>query len=85
MSIAFNVNDNLSLSYTTTEDTYNAQSNVKGGTEIADVTQETDAIQLAYSMGGMSIKAYSMDTSNPGYDDNAADKTATEIALGLAF
>ena len=85
MSIAFNVNDNLSLSYTTTEDTYNAQSNVKGGTEIADVTQETDAIQLAYSMGGMSIKAYSMDTSNPGYDDDAADKTATEIALGLAF
>ena len=52
---------------------------------MADVTQETDAIQLAYSMGGMSIKAYQMDTSNPGYDDDAADKTATEIALGLAF
>ena len=29
MSIAFNVNDNLSLSYTTTEDTYNAQSDLK--------------------------------------------------------
>jgi hypothetical protein len=84
MSIAFNVNDNLSLSYTETEDTYNAQSD-SGGTAVADVTQETDAIQLAYSMGGMSIKAYQMDTSNPGYDDDAADKTATEIALGLAF
>ena len=84
ISVAFNVNDNLSLSYTSTEDTYNAQSD-SGGTAVADVTQETDAIQLAYSMGGMSIKAYQMDTSNPGYADDAADKTATEIALGLAF
>ena len=50
-SIAFNVNDNLSISYTETEDTYDAQSNVKGGTEIDDVTQETEALQVAYSMG----------------------------------
>ena len=84
-SIAFNVNDNLSISYTETEDTYDAQSNVKGGTEIADVTQETEALQLAYSMGGMSIKAYNMETTNPGYDSNAAKKNITEIALGLSF
>ena len=84
-SIAFNVNDNLSISYTETEDTYDAQSNVKGGTEIADVTQETEALQVAYSMGGMSIKAYNMETTNPGYDSNAAKKNITEIALGLSF
>jgi outer membrane protein OmpU len=84
-SIAFNVNDNLSISYTETEDTYDAQSNVKGGTEIADVTQETEALQVAYSMGGMSIKAYNMETTNPGYDSNAAKKNVTEIALGLSF
>ena len=40
-SIAFNVNDNLSVSYGKATDTYDAQSNVKGGTEIADVEVDT--------------------------------------------
>ena len=83
MSIAFNVNDNLSVSYTETDDTYDAQSDK--ATNIADVTQETEALQVAYSMGGMSIKAYNMETSQPGYDSDAASVSATEIALGLAF
>ena len=83
MSIAFNVNDNLSVSWTETEDTYDAQSDK--ATNIADVTQSTEALQLAYSMGGMSIKAYNMETKNPGYDNDAATVSATEIALGLAF
>ena len=83
MSIAFNVNDNLSVSWTETEDTYDAQSDK--ATNIADVTQTTEALQVAYSMGGMSIKAYNMETKNPGYDNDAATVSATEIALGLAF
>jgi outer membrane protein OmpU len=82
-SIAFNVNENLSVSYTESEETYDAQDNA--ATAIADVTMKTDGIQVAYSMGAMSIKAYRIDVENPGYDDDAADKTATEIALGLAF
>jgi len=85
IGIAFNVNDNLSLSYTESTETYDAQSNVKGGTEIADVDQEIDAIQVAYSMGGMSIKAYQMDVTNPAFDEDADDSKVTEIALGLAF
>ena len=85
MSIAFNVNDNLSISYTETDDTYDAQSNVKGGTEIADVTQNTEALQVAYSMGAMSVKAYNMETTNPGYDSDAVKKSISEVALGLAF
>jgi len=83
MSIAFNVNENLSLSYTEAEETYNAQDDA--ATAVADVTQKTDAIQVAYSMGAMSIKAYRMDVKNPGWDDDAADRKGTEIALGLAF
>ena len=83
VSIAFNVNDDLSISYTETEDTYDAQDDAS--TAVADVTQETEALQIAYSMGGMSIKAYNMETTNPGYDDDAATKSVTEIALGLAF
>jgi len=85
MSVAFNINDNVSISWTDTSDTYNAQSNVKGGTETADVEKSTDAIQIAYSMGGMSIKAYRMEEKNPNYDSNASTLGKSEISLGLAF
>jgi outer membrane protein OmpU len=84
-SVAFNVNEDLSISYTDASDTYDDQSNVKGGTEIVDVSKDTTAIQIAYSMGAMSVKAYQMETKNPGYDNDAADLSVTEIALGLAF
>ena len=85
-SIAFNVNENLSVSYTESEETYDAQGGAAtGATAVADVTQKTDGIQIAYSMGAMSIKAYRLDVENPGYDEDAADRTSTEIALGLAF
>jgi len=83
MSVAFNVNENLSLSYTSTEDTYDDQDNA--ATAIADVTQDSTAIQIAYSMGAMSLKAYQMETKNPGYDSDEATENVTEIALGLAF
>ena len=85
MSIAYNVNENLSLSYTSTDDTYDAQANQAGADGVADVTQTTDAIQIAYSMGAMSVKAYQMETKNPGYDSDASKLNVTEIALGLAF
>ena len=84
IGIAFNVNDNFSISYTESEETYNAQSD-SGGTAVADVDQKIDAIQFAYSMGGMSIKAYQMDVTNPAFDEDADDSKVTEIALGLAF
>jgi len=83
VSIAFNVNENLSVSYTESEETYDAQDNA--ATAVADVTQKVEGIQVAYSMGAMSIKAYKLDVENPAFDEDAADKTANEIALGLAF
>ena len=83
ISIAFNVNENLSVSYTESEETYDAQDNA--ATAVADVTQKVEGIQVAYSMGAMSIKAYKLDVENPAFDEDAADKTANEIALGLAF
>ena len=86
MSIAFNVNDNMSISYTTSDETYDTQDNAKTAvTTDDDVTESTDAIQIAYSMGGMSIKAYNMEVTNPEQDDDAADQSVTEIALGFAF
>ena len=83
IGIAFNVNDNFSISYTESEETYDAQDDA--ATAVADVDQEIDAIQVAYSMGGMSIKAYQMDVTNPAFDEDADDSKVTEIALGLAF
>ncbi|WP_075483864.1 hypothetical protein [Candidatus Pelagibacter communis] len=86
MSVAFNVNDNLSISYSQSEETYDTQDDVATAvTTDDDVTETIDALQIAYSMGGMSIKAYNMEVSNPSQDDNAADQSVTEIALGLAF
>ena len=86
MSIAFNVNDNMSISYTTSDETYDTQDNAKTAvTTDDDVTESIDAIQIAYSMGGMSIKAYNMEVTNPDQDDDAADQSVTEIALGFAF
>ena len=84
-SISFNVNDDLSVSYTSHDSTYDDQSNVSSGTEIADVTQSQDAIQVAYSMGGLSISAYQMSTTNPAHDSNAGEINVTEIAVGMAF
>jgi len=83
MSISFNVNDNLSISYTDADDEYNAQDNAT--TAVAAVSQDSEAIQVSYSMGGLSISAFQMERSNPGYDGDAAKHSASEINLGLAF
>jgi outer membrane protein OmpU len=85
MSIAFNVNDNLSISYSEVEDTYDAQDMAGGSSSVDDVTMKTESLQVAYSMGSMSVKAYSTETSNPNYDADADNLNVNEIALGLAF
>jgi len=84
-SIAFNVNDNMSVSYGKATDTYDAQSNVKGGTEVLDVEMELKSIQASYTMGSMSINAQRTETSNVGYSTVGGSVTKTEVALGLAF
>ena len=83
MSIAFNVNENLSISYGELTETYNAQSHQT--TAIANVDMESDSIQFAYTMGSMSIKGYQTETDNPGWDSDAKSNTETEIAVNFAF
>ena len=85
MSIAFNVNDNVSISYSEVEDTYDAQDMAGGSSSVDDVTMKTESLQVAYSMGSMSVKAYSTETSNPNFDSDADKLNVNEIALGLAF
>mgnify|MGYP001173566124 CR=1 FL=1 len=85
MSIAFNVNDNLSISYGETTETYDSQDHNSSGTATEDVDQDIESLQVAYSMGSMSIKAYTTETTNPNYDADANKQVSNEIALGLAF
>ena len=89
VAIAFNVNENLSVSYAKTEDTYDAQQSAHtvnaGTTAILDVTADFTSIQAAYSMGAMSIKAYRTETDNAAYATNGGSLTVNEIALGLSF
>ena len=85
MSVAFNVNENLSLSWSELEEVYDDQSNDADGTEQANVTMESTSIQFAYTMGSMSIKGYQTDTDNPGWDSDAQSHEVTEIAVNFAF
>ena len=86
MSIAFNVNDNLSVSYAKSDDVYDAQaSSTTESTVINDVTRSIKSIQAAYSMGAMSIKAYRTTTDTVDFDINGGSLTVNEIAVGLAF
>ena len=83
MSIAFNVNENFSVSWGELEETYDAQDNAS--TAVADVAMESTSIQFAYTMGSMSIKGYQTDTDNPGWDSNAKSDEVTELAVNFAF
>ena len=88
MSVAFNVNDDLSVSYTRSVDTYSGATNVvltSGVGTSAEIDMTVNAFQAAYSMGAMSVKAYNMQVRNPGYNENGADRSITEVAIGLAF
>ena len=86
MSIAANVNDNLSISWGELKETYDAQaSSASGATGQADVEMKSTSIQFAYSMGSMSVKGYMTDTDNPGWDSDAKSDEVMELALGFSF
>ena len=79
MSIAFNVNDDLSLSYGELEDTREAH----GATTA--VATEMKSVQVAYSMGSMAVKAKRVETDNP-YQDTVLNATEhTELSVSFTF
>ena len=87
-SIAFNVNDDLSISYSEMTTTYDSRNHVSTAGSVAqtpDVDEKHESLQAAYSMGAMSIKAYTTEITNPNFDEDAATITKNEIALGLSF
>jgi len=75
--VAFNVNDNLSISY----GEYESEENLgaSGGQ-----TLDIDSIQLTYNMGGATLKIAETEAEDAQYAADR-DNKATTIALGLAF
>ena len=79
--ISFNVNDNLSVSYSE----YKSTKNMIGDTT-ADIDFETSAVDIAYSMGPLSIKIGDKSHDNFGYSTAVtSQKEHTEINISLAF
>ena len=85
-SIAFNVNDDLSISYSEMDATYDSRGHLADGVkQELDVDEKHESLQLAYSMGAMSVKAYTTEITNPNFDEDAETLNVNEIALGLSF
>ena len=78
VSIAFNVNENLAISYS------DGSIDHFGTGATADVEEDFSALNISYTMGGMTIAAQMAEADNAGGTANA-DEEATEIVLSLAF
>jgi len=81
--ISFNINDNLSISYGEMESTKHITNNTGNNKFITTA----ESIQVAYSMGGVSIKIAETDVDDATYANGGtgSDFEATTVALTLAF
>jgi len=80
--ISFNVNDNLSLSY----GEFESQRNLVSSVANKSVIGKTESFQVAYTMGGLSLKLAESSVTNASYATAAAnDHDGRTIALSLAF
>lgn len=78
MSVGFNVNENLSVSYE------REKSNREQIANAAEYNIKADAIQAAYTMGGMTLALSHGKVKNADYE-NARDFDQTLVAVTLAF
>jgi hypothetical protein len=77
VGIAYAVNDSLSLSY-------NRYTSQRHSVAAANAEQETDAINIGYTIGGMTIGFQDAQTDNANYTLNSKDDTRT-IGVSVAF
>ena len=81
--ISFNVNDDLSVSYGYNE---SKKGFVSTTTSTGTVFSEADSIQLAYTMGGASVKVARSSVTNQNYTTGTTgDRDGMTFALSLAF
>jgi hypothetical protein len=80
--ISFNVSDNLSLSYGNHQSKKGLQSGTTEGTRVS----EAESYQIAYTIGGASIKIAENSVSDQNYvTGTTGDRDGTTVALSLAF
>jgi outer membrane protein OmpU len=80
MSIAYVINDDLSVSY----EKETSDVSYQEGDE-ADVEQKSTGIQIAYNMGGMTLALARNTHDNVGYSTTAIDRDQTLFAVTMAF
>ena len=78
MSIAFNVNDNLSVSF---EDIESEQQDV---TNSNDITMDVQSVQASYTVAGMTLSISNEDYDNHDYTTGNKMKE-TNFAMSIAF
>ena len=76
--VAFNVNENFSVSYTDLENTF-----LKRGSQ-GDVTMDMTGINAAYTMGGATLRLTDASVDNAG-GVTGTNEDRTEVSLLLAF
>ncbi len=75
--ITFAINDDLSIGY----NHYESEQ-----TNTSNVTSEATSVQIAYSMGGASVRLASAEGENMAYQTTAAyDRDVTTLSVALAF
>ena len=77
IGVAYKVNDSLSLSW-------NRYTSTKQADASGEVEQETDAINIGYTIGGMTIGFQDASTDNSGYSLNTKNDTRT-LGISVAF
>lgn len=80
MSIAYVINDDLSVSY----EKETSDVSYQEGDE-ADVEQKSTGYQIAYNMGGMTLALARNTHDNVGYSTTAIDRDQTLFAVTMAF
>ena len=77
--VSFSVNDDLSVSY----GMHKSERRTNNG---ASVEVEAESLQIAYSMGGATVKIADTEVDNAAYvSTTAGDKGGTTVMLSLAF
>ena len=79
-SIAYAVNDDLTISY----EVEKSEANYLSDTTAA-VEQKSTGVQLAYNLGGMTLAIARNSHDNPSYSTTAADIDQTLFAVTMAF
>ena len=80
--VAFNINDDLSLSYGKHESRQGFH-----GRDVASVDMKVESFQVAYTMGGASLRYAQIEADNAAYQtaNSIYDKEARVISVSLAF